>query len=63
MTTQKARPHVGTDCTAVRTGRLGSVQTVTTHIHQSSFIPFYGAYLAGDIEDVCLDKAARRQYI
>jgi len=60
MATQKARPHVGTDCTAVRVERFGSGHSVATHIHQSSVTPFYGAYLAGDIDNVCLDKATRR---
>lgn len=36
--------------------RQGNPVTRDLQVHDVTFVPLYGAYLIGDIEDVCLDR-------
>ena len=51
-----ARQFLGRLCAVTYCDRRGDEVTTNLRIHDITFIPFYGAYLIGDIEDVCLTK-------
>lgn len=51
-----AKEYVGRDCLITYRDRLGNEQQKTLHVHDLTFVPLYGAYLVGDVEDVHLDK-------
>jgi hypothetical protein len=56
MTIPDARQFVGKNCSVTYRDRLGNVHSKSLYIHDLTFVPLYGAYLVGDVEDVCLDK-------
>jgi len=56
MTIPDARQFVGKNCSVTYRDRLGVEHSRVLHIHDLAFVPLYGAYLVGDIEDVCLDR-------
>lgn len=56
MTIPDARQFVGKSCAVTYRDRLGVEHSKVLHIHDLAFVPLYGAYLVGDIEDVCLDR-------
>lgn len=43
-------------CSGTRKDRHGKEQSTRLKIETVSFVPLYGAYLMGDVEDVCLAK-------
>ena len=61
MTVFEAKPYVGRNCEVTWRDRRGSEQVVNLHIDDLTYVPFYGAYLVGDIEEVYLDKVTRIQ--
>lgn len=61
MTITEARPYVGRSCAVTWMDRRGEEQSTRLHIEELKFVPLYGAYLMGDIEDVCLEKVTRIQ--
>jgi hypothetical protein len=61
MTIPEAKPYVGRNCDVTWKDRHGNTQSMTTHIHEVTFVPMYGAYLVGDVEDIFLDKVTRIQ--
>lgn len=61
MTIPEARAYVGRNCSVTWKDRLGREQSLNLHVEELTFVPMYGAYLVGDIEDVCLDKVTRIQ--
>jgi len=56
MSITDAKQYVGKSCAVTYRDRLGREQNLVLRIHELTFVPLYGAYLVGDIEDVCLDK-------
>ena len=56
MTIVDAKQYVGKNCAVTYTDRLGIEHSKVLRIHDLTFVPLYGAYLVGDIEDVYLDK-------
>lgn len=56
MTIPEARPYVGRNCSVTWKDRHGKEQSTRLKIENLSFVPLYGAYLMGDVDDVCLDK-------
>ena len=50
------RQLVGRSCAVTWTDRLGNEQNKVLQINDVSFVPLYGAYLVGDIEDVSLER-------
>ena len=56
MTIPDARQFVGKSGAVTYRYRLGVEHRKVLHIHDLAFVPLYGAYLVGDIEDVCLDR-------
>lgn len=56
MTILEAKAYVGKDCFLTFTDKSGVEQSLTTHIHDVTYVPLYGACLVGDIEDVWLEK-------
>ncbi len=63
MTIPEAKSYVGKNCSITYRDRHGAEQCLTTHVHEVTFVPLYGAYLVGDIEDVCLEKVTKIQQI
>ena len=56
MTIPDARQYVGKNCSVTYRDRLGVQHSRVLRIYDLTFVPLYGAYLVGDIEDVCLDR-------
>jgi len=56
MTIVDAKQYVGKNCAVTYMDRLGVEHNLVLHIHDLTFVPLYGAYLVGDVEDLCLDK-------
>lgn len=56
MTVTEARQYLGKRCTVTFFNRQGEEVTRNLHLRDVAFVPLYGAYLIGDIEDVCLDR-------
>lgn len=63
MTILEAKPYVGKNCTITWRDRRGIEQSTRLHIEDLTFVPLYGAYLVGDIEDVCLEKVTNIQLL
>lgn len=61
MTIVEAKPYVGRNCAITWMDRRGAEQSVQLYIEKLAYVPMYGAYLMGDVEDVCLDKVTRIQ--
>ncbi len=56
MKIPEAKQFMGKNCSVTFLDRHGDSITRDLHIHDVAFVPLYGAYLIGDIEDVCLDR-------
>lgn len=56
MQIPEAKQYMGRHCAVTYRDRHGDSITKNLHIHDVTFVPLYGAYLIGDIEDVCLDR-------
>jgi hypothetical protein len=56
MTVIEAKAYVGKSCTVTWLDRRGFEQVVNLHIQDLTYVPLYGAYLVGDVDEVCLDK-------
>ena len=56
-----AKQFVGKQCSVTYRDRLGHEHSSLIHIHDLTFVPLYGAYLVGDIEDVCLERVTAIQ--
>jgi hypothetical protein len=61
MTVREARVYVGRDCAVTWKDRFGMEQIAQTHIYKLGFVPRYGAYIMGDVDDVYLNKVTRIQ--
>jgi hypothetical protein len=53
---QEVRQFVGRYCMITCKERSGSETTKALHVHDLAFVPLYGTYLVGDVEDVSLEK-------
>ncbi|MEN6357602.1 MAG: hypothetical protein ABFD83_11030 [Armatimonadota bacterium] len=51
-----AKQYLGHHCAVTFRDRHGDEITKDLHIHDVTFVPLYGAYLIGDIEDVSLER-------
>ncbi|MCE5324760.1 hypothetical protein LLG46_15805 [bacterium] len=51
-----AKQYLGRHCAVTFRDRHGDEVTRDLHIHDVAFVPLYGAYLIGDIEDVSLER-------
>ena len=56
MNIPEAKQYLGRHCAVTFRDRRGDELTKNLHVHDVQFVPLYGAYLIGDIEDVCLDR-------
>ena len=56
MSISEAKKYMGQQCSVTYMNRHGDAITKDLHVHDVQFVPMYGAYLIGDIEDVSLDK-------
>ena len=56
MLIPEAKRYLGRNCSVTFRDRRGDEITKNLHVHDVQFVPLYGAYLIGDIEDVCLDR-------
>ena len=56
MRIPEAKQYLGKNCTITYFDRHGDEISKILHVHDVAFVPLYGAYLIGDIEDVCLER-------
>ena len=56
MNMAEAKEYVGKRCDVTFVDRSGDQVTKALDIQDVAYVPLYGAYLIGDIEDVCLDR-------
>jgi len=56
LTIPEIRQFVGRNCAVTYMDRLGNEHSKVIHVHDVSFVPMYGAYLMGDVEDVNLER-------
>ncbi len=56
MLIPEAKRYLGQNCSVTFRDRRGEEVTKNLHLHDVQFVPLYGAYLIGDVEDVCLDR-------
>lgn len=56
MNIPEAKQYFGQNCSVTFRDRRGDEVTKNIYLHDIQFVPLYGAYLIGDIEDVCLDR-------
>lgn len=56
MQIPEAKQFLGKNCSVTYLNRVGNEITKTLRVYDVTYVPLYGAYLIGDIEDVCLDK-------
>lgn len=63
MTVHEATGYVGKDCAVTWKNRFGHEQIVRTHIYKLGFVPLYGTYIMGDVDDVFLNKVTRIQIV
>ncbi len=56
MQISEARQFLGRRCTVTFHDKGGNPVTRKLQIHDIAFVPLYGTYLIGDVEDVCLDR-------
>ncbi|OFX14310.1 MAG: hypothetical protein A2Z18_11190 [Armatimonadetes bacterium RBG_16_58_9] len=58
MNIPEAKRYLGRQCAVTYRNRHGDQVTKNLRIHDIEFVPLYGAYLIGDLEDVCLDRVS-----
>lgn len=56
MNIPEAKQYLGKNCAVTFLNRQGDEVTRQLHVHDVAFVPLYGAYLIGDMEDVSLDR-------
>ena len=56
MNIPEAKQYLGRHCAVTFRNRHGDQITKNLRICDIEFVPLYGAYLIGDLEDVCLDR-------
>jgi hypothetical protein len=59
MTVHEATRYIGRDCRVTWLDRFGNPQVAHTHIYKLGFVPLYGSYIMGDVDDVYLNKVKR----
>jgi hypothetical protein len=52
----EAKQYLGKNCAVTFLNRQGDEITRQLHVHDVAFVPLYGAYLIGDMEDVSLER-------
>ena len=56
MRVPEAKQYLGRHCAVTYRNRHDEEITRNLHVEDVTFVPLYGAYIIGDIEDICLDK-------
>ena len=56
MRLPEAKQYLGKRCEVTFLSRTGEEITRNLQVHDVTFVPMYGAYLIGDMEDVCLER-------
>ncbi|MGQ9454755.1 MAG: hypothetical protein ACUVRS_06020 [Armatimonadota bacterium] len=56
MRIPEAKQYLGKRCSVTYLDRHGGQVTRNLRIEDVTFVPLYGAYLIGDVEDICLDR-------
>lgn len=52
----EAKNYLGKNCTVTFRDRHGDLHTKTLHVHDVTFVPMYGGYIVGDMDDIWLDR-------
>ena len=56
MRVPEAKQYLGKHCSVTFLDRHGDEITRNLRVHDVAFVPLYGVYLIGDLEDICLDR-------
>jgi hypothetical protein len=56
MKIPEAKQFLGKRCNVTYLDRHGSQITKSLRVEDVTFVPLYGAYLIGDVEDISLDR-------
>ena len=56
MNIPEAKQYLGKNCAVTFLNRHGDEITRQLRVHDVAFVPLYGAYLIGDMEDVSLER-------
>lgn len=56
MMIPEAKQYLGRRVAVTYNDRRGQLHTKTLQVQDISFVPMYGSYLMGDIEDIWLDR-------
>ena len=56
MRIPEAKQYLGKHCSVTFLNRYGDEITKSLRVEDITFVPLYGAYLIGDVEDVFLDR-------
>ena len=56
MNIPEAKQYLGKNCAVTFVNRQGDEITRNLHVYDVAFVPLYGAYLIGDMEDVSLER-------
>lgn len=56
MNIPEAKTYLGRNCSVTFRDRHGDTHTKTVHVHDVTFVPMYGAYLVGDVDDIWLER-------
>lgn len=56
MMIPEAKQYLGQKVAVTYSDRRGQSHTTTIKVQDISFVPMYGSYMMGDIEDIWLDR-------
>ncbi|MFQ3548780.1 MAG: hypothetical protein SNJ70_03405 [Armatimonadota bacterium] len=56
MKIPEVKQYLGRQCSVTFYDKQGNEVTRNLMVQDVTFVPLYGPYLIGDVEDVCLDR-------
>ena len=59
MNASDARQYLGKNCAVTFLNRHGDEITRNLIVHDVAYVPLYGEYLIGDMEDVSLERVTK----
>jgi hypothetical protein len=59
MKIAEAKQYVGHECSITFRRGNGSEVTRQMTVEDVAYVPLYGSYIIGDIEDICVDRITR----
>ena len=56
MKPSELKPYFGKHCRITFLDRQGDQASRNLQVHDITYVPLYGNYLIGDVEDICVDR-------